>query len=78
MDIDAQVTDAQRRVLIRNLFHEDEELREEARREFKKAWEYDQPSFKVAELSSHSAETASLMAAMREGSREVVAWILSL
>ena len=68
----------QKRVLIRNLFSPDQDMREQARDELKKAWNVDQPSFRVDELAAHPAENASLMAAIREGNREVIEWILGL
>ena len=77
-DINKQRRDAERRVLIKNLFSPEKEMRDMARQELKDAWAHDEPSFREVELETLPAENASLMAAKRDGRKEVIDWLLKL
>lgn len=69
--------DAQRRAHIRQLFSGDETARAIAIQELKAAWGHDEPSFDVEELSNHP-QSAAIMAAKRDGWKEVVNWLIKL
>lgn len=70
--------DSERRVAIKNLFSSVREEREEAIRELKEAWAYDDPCFNEDELATCSYENCTIMASRRDGQREVINWLTKL
>jgi len=69
---------ARQRERIRRLFSTNAEVRADAVEALKDAWAFDEPSFRVDELATHSSEVCSLMAARRDGQKELLTWLLKL
>jgi len=67
---------AKLRQRIRRLFNSQPEIRADAQEALRTAWEYDEPSFRVEELASHPADNCNIMAARRDGQKEVLAWLM--
>ena len=69
---------ARQRERISRLFSTNTEVRADAVDALKEAWAYDQPSFLVEELANNPAENCSLMAARRDGQKELITWLLKV
>lgn len=69
---------AKMRERVRRLFSTDPTVRADAQEALKDSWAFDEPSFMVEELASHPAENCSLMAARRDGQKEVLTWLMKL
>lgn len=63
------------RARIMRIFSPDETVRADALDALKDAWEADQPSFRTEELASASADNCTIMAAKRDGQKEVIDWL---
>lgn len=63
---------------VRRLFNTDPIVRADAQDALKDSWAFDAPSFQIEELASHPAENCSLMAARRDGQKEVLTWLMKL
>lgn len=66
--------DAASRELVRKLFSQVPEARADAIDALKRAWGYDEPSFRDDELAV-GAQAASLAAARRDGQKQIIAWL---
>lgn len=62
---------------IRRLFSEHPEVRAEAVELLKECWNVDGPVFDLDEMRE-CPDTCSLMAAKRDGHKEVIQWLLKL
>lgn len=63
---------------IRGLFSENPAIRADAVEAMKKAWAFDAPSFDIAELATQPADNCTIMAARRDGQKEVLTWLMKL
>lgn len=81
MDTPEQKEKAHDRALrkkAKGLFSDIPEVREDAIDAIKESWAFDEPSFRVEELASHSSENCSIMAARRDAHKEIITWLTKL
>jgi hypothetical protein len=71
-----QEAKARLRERIRRLFNTDPVVKQDAQEALRTAWGYDDPSFRVEELAAHPSENCAIMAARRDGQKEVLAWLM--
>lgn len=63
---------------LRRLFSTNELVRTDAQSALKESWCFEEPSFRVDELANHPAENCTILAAIRDGNKEVVEWMIRL
>lgn len=69
---------AKMRADIKGLFSQVPEVRLDAIDALKAAWNYDEPSFNLAEIAEHGPESATLTAMRRDTYKEVINWLINL
>ena len=69
---------AESREKLKRLFSTNPEVRAEAIEILKDCWDYDSPSFRIEELASFSSDNCMVMAARRDGQKELINWLLKL
>jgi len=75
MTTDQKRKNADFRARIMRIFSPDPVVREDALLALREAWEADQPSFRAEELASNPADNCVIMAATRDGHKQVVDWL---
>lgn len=60
------------------LFSTNQVVREDAQQALRESWCHDLPSFRPEELADFPANNCSLLAAQRDGNKEVVNWLIGL
>lgn len=63
---------------VRGLFSQHPEVRADAIDALKKAWAYDDPSFRLEELANMPSDNCVIAAARRDGHKEILAWLFSI
>ena len=73
-----QAHDRALRKKAKGLFSEIPEVRADAIDALKESWAFDEPSFNLGELATFPPENCNIMAARRDGYKEIITWLTKL
>lgn len=72
---DQKRRDADLRTRVKRIFSKEPTVRADAIEALKECWAYDEPSFRADELNACDPQAATLMAAKRDGQKEIITWL---
>jgi|SaaInlStandDraft_1057018.scaffolds.fasta_scaffold257237_2 hypothetical protein len=74
----AKAHDRALRTKAKGLFSDIPEVKADAVDALKESWGFDEPSFRVEELAAHPSQNCAIMAARRDGHKEILSWLTKL